>query len=209
MSGAVPRWLALLTIAVGSLAIAGPQALGRVALWAGLPGVAAPLLVDPAERGVALYRAGRYADADAAFASAGRGQTYNRGLSLAATGEYALARAYFDAVLFARPSDADARRNRLLLNQMIPPERGDSIVPGRIAGSGGLPPSGAETPTTTSGELMIHWKRETEARGMAATDTWLETLADDPGEFLRLRLKAEYDRRAGMGLIRPAEGEPW
>lgn len=209
MRGAVPRWLAVLTVAAGALAIAGPQALGRVALWAGLPALAAPLLVDPAERGVALYRTGRYADADAAFAAAGRGQTYNRGLSLAATGNYELARAYFDAVLFGRPSDEDARRNRLLLNQMIPPEQGDSIVPGRIAGAGGLPPSGGATPTTTSGELMIHWKRDTEARGMAASDSWLDSLADDPGEFLRLRLKAEYDRRAGMGLIRPAEGEPW
>lgn len=209
MSGTFPRWLAVLALAAGALSLAGPQALGRVALWAGLQGVAVPLLVDPAERGVALYRAGRYAEADAALAAAGRGQTYNRGLSLAATGDYVLARAYFDAVLFARPSDADARRNRRLLDQMIPPEPGDSIVPGRIAGAGGLPPSGAATPQTTSGELMIHWKRQTEARGMAASDAWLETLADDPGEFLRLRLKAEYDRRAGMGLIRPAEGAPW
>lgn len=203
------RAAALTALAVLALVLAGPQALGRVALWAGAPGLAAHLLVDPAERGVALYRAGHYAQADAALAEAGRGQTYNRGLSLAATGQYALASAYFDAVLFARPADAEARANRLLVNRMIPPELGDSVVPGRIAGAGGLPPSGAATPTTTSGELMIHWKRDVEARGMAASDAWLETLADDPGEFLRLRLKAEYDRRAGLGLIRPAEGEPW
>ena len=37
MSGTVPRWLAILTLAAGCLAIAGPQALGRIALWAGLP----------------------------------------------------------------------------------------------------------------------------------------------------------------------------
>ncbi|MTH35294.1 hypothetical protein GL279_11845 [Paracoccus limosus] len=203
------RLTCALALAGAALLLAGPQALGRVALWAGLPGLAAPLLPDPAERGVALYRAGRYAEADAALAASGRGQTYDRGLSLAATGQYALSSAYFDAVLFARPSDAEARHNRQLVNQMIPPERGDSVVPGRIAGAGGLPPGGAATASTTSGELMIHWKRDVEARGLAASDAWLETLADDPGEFLRLRLKAEHDRRAGLGLIRPAEGEPW
>ena len=56
---------------------------------------------------------------------------------------------------------------------------------------------------------MINWKRDVEARGIAASDAWLATLPDDPGEFLRLRLKAEYDRRTALGLIRPAEGEPW
>ncbi|WP_018001431.1 hypothetical protein [Paracoccus sp. N5] len=202
------RRLIAAAVALAALALAGPQALGRVALWAGLPGLAAPLLPDPAERGVALYRAGAYPAADAAFAAAGRTQTYNRGLSLAATGEYALARAYFDAVLFANPADAEARRNREAVNALIPPERGDSSVPGRIAGAGGLGPAGP-TETTTSGVLMINWKRDVEARGIAASDEWLATLADDPGAFLRLRLKAEYDRRAALGLIRPAEGEPW
>ncbi len=201
------RWL-LLALALAMLALAGPQALGRIALWAGLPRWAAPLLSDPAERGVALYRAGDFAAADAALAQAGRTQTYNRGLSLAALGQYPLARAYFDAVLFASPSDAQARANRELLSTLIPPETGDSIVPGRIAGVGGLS-SGPPTDSTTSGVLMINWKRDVEARGIAASDAWLATLPDDPGEFLRLRLKAEYDRRTALGLIRPAEGEPW
>lgn len=198
----------LLVLAFAALMLAGPQALGRVAVWAGLPALAARLLPDPAERGLAEYRAGAYAAADASFQAAGRSQTYNRGLSLAATGQYPLAKAYFDAVLFAHPGDAQARANRDLVAAMIAPEQGDSIVPGRIAGAGGLPPA-AGADTTTSGVLMIHWKRDVEARGIAASDAWLQTLADDPGEFLRLRLKAEYDRRAALGLIRPAEGEPW
>lgn len=200
-------WL-ILTLALGCLALAGPQALGRLALAAGLPRLAAPLLSDPAERGVALYRAGDFAAADAAFADAGRTQTYNRGLSLAATGDYLLSQAYFDAVLFSNPADAEARRNRDLVAAMVPPETGDSIAPGRIAGAGGLGP-GEETAATTAGTLAIHWKRDVDARGIAASDAWLATIPDDPGEFLKLRLKAEYDRRAALGLIRPAEGEPW
>jgi len=201
------RW-PILALALICLAVAGPQALGRLALVAGLPGLAAHLLSDPAERGVALYRAGDHAGADAAFAAAGRTQTYNRGLSLAATGDYLLSVAYFDAVLFSNPADAEARRNRDLVASMVPPETGDSIVPGRIAGAGGLGP-GKPTATTTAGMLAIHWKRDANARGIVASDDWLATLADDPGEFLKLRLKAEYDRRAALGLIRPQEGEPW
>lgn len=198
----------LLALGAACLALAGPQALGRLALRGGLPGVAAPLLSDPVARGVALYRAGRYDQADAAFAASGRSQTYNRGLSLAATGKYPLSVAYFDAVLFANPADAEARRNRDLVAAMYPPNRGESVVPGRIAGHGGLGPGGR----TTQGAAGIQdpeTRRPIDARGIAASDAWLATITDDPGAFLKLRLKAEYDRRAGQGLIRPREAEPW
>lgn len=202
------RIAALLVIAAACLAIAGPAALGRLALLGGLPGLAAPLLSDPVEKGVALYRAGDYAAADAAFRVSGRSQTFNRALSLAATGDYPLSVAYFDAVLFANPADAEARQSRDLVRRMYPPTRGDSVVPGRIDGHGGL--SGAqETPRTTAGIQDPEHQRQIEARGIAASDEWLATISDDPGEFLRLRLKAEHDRRAGQGLIRPREAEPW
>ncbi|MFD2814113.1 hypothetical protein ACFSYD_05630 [Paracoccus aerius] len=131
-----PALIALAGIA--ALALAGPDALGRLALRAGLDRPAAILLSDPAGRGVALYGAGDHAAADAAFAQAGRSQTFNRGLSLAATGDYPLSVAYFDAMLFANPADEQARRNRDLVAAMYPPHQGDSIAPGRIRGAGGL-----------------------------------------------------------------------
>lgn len=201
--------LALIALAVGLLAAAGPQAAGRLALRAGWDEAAAALLTDASARGVALFRTGDFAAADAAFARAGRSQTYNRGLSLAATGDYALAVAYFDAMLFANPADAAARRNRDLVAAMVPPERGASTAPGRIAATGGEP-----APETPIADLLANlsgpeWERRFDRRGLAATDDWLATISDDPGEFLRLRLRAEHDRRAGLGLIRPEEGEPW
>ncbi len=205
------RLILLLALAVLCLGVAGPAALGRLALVAGLPSLAVPLLASPLERGVALYRAGDYAAADAAFAEAGRSQTYNRGLSLAAIGEYPLSVAYFDAVLFVNPADAEARRNRELVLTMYPPHQGDSVVPGRISGHGGLE-GAAGTPTVmlnAAGAQEPEWQRAIEARGIAASDDWLATISDDPGEFLQLRLKAEYDRRASQGLIRPREAEPW
>ncbi|WP_134682134.1 hypothetical protein [Paracoccus ravus] len=201
------RW-SLLVLAMACLALAGPQALGRIALLAGLPGLATLLLPDIAEKAVASYRAGDYRAADGGFAQAGGSQTYNRGLSLAATGDYLLSKGYFDAVLFSNPADSEARANRDLVAAMIPPQSGDSLVPGRIAAAGGLGPGGLPQ-NTTAGMLAIHWKRDVEARGLAASDDWLAALNDDPGEFLQLRLKAEYDRRAALGLIRPAEGDPW
>lgn len=199
---------ALAAFAVAATLLAGPQALGRLALVAGFPSVAARLLSDSVERGVALFRTGDYAGADAAFADAGRTQTYNRGLSLAGLGDYSLSVAYFDALLFANPADAEARANRDRVAALIDPIRGDSIVPGRILGAGGGA-EGAQTVTVSAGVQDPEWRRPIEARGIVASDEWLSTLSDDPGEFLKLRLKSEHDRRAVLGLIRPVEAEPW
>lgn len=196
-------------VALGLLAVSGSDALGRLALRAGLDRIAAPLLDDSAARGVALYRQGFYADADAAFAAAGRSQTYNRGLSLAATGDYGLSVAYFDAMLFANPADEQARRNRELVAAMLPPERGNSVVPGRIMGGGGLSAENTPNSDLLANASGQEWERKLEVKGLAATDQWLETISDDPGEFLKLRIRAEFDRRANLGLIRPIEGDPW
>lgn len=200
-------WVAMAGLA--ALAVAGPQALGRLALHAGLECPAVWLLADPAARGVALYRLGDYRGADAAFARAGRSQTYNRGLALAAVEDYPLSVAYFDAMLFANPADEQARANRDLVAAMVPPHRGDSTAPGRIKGAGGR--DAGDTPLS---DLLANasgpdWERRLDAKGWAATDQWLDTIGDDPGAFLKLRIRAEFDRRAGLGLIRPEEGDPW
>jgi len=202
-----PALIALAGLA--ALAVAGPEALGRLALHAGLDRAAAALLDDPAARGVALYRLGDFPAADAAFARAGRSQTYNRGLSLAATGDYPLSVAYFDAMLFANPADEQARRNRDLVASMYPPERGDSTAPGRIKGAGGMEAGDVPISELLANASGPEWERRLDAKGLAATDQWLDTIIDDPGEFLKLRIRAEFDRRAQMGLIRPEEGDPW
>lgn len=198
----------VLAIGVMLLVLAGPTALGRLALWTDAPGLALGLLTDPAARGLALWRRGDVGGADAAFAEAGRSQTFNRGLTLAGRGEYPLAVAYFDAVLFANPADAEARRLRDLVATLFAPVRGDSIAPGRLAGHGGGP--SAKVPgVVRAGAPDPEWQKGVEARGIAATDDWLTTVADDPGEFLRIRLRAEHDRRAAQGMIRPEEAVTW
>jgi Ca-activated chloride channel homolog len=201
--------LFLLAGAAMLLMAAGPAALGGLALRVGWNDAALLLLDDPAARGVALYRTERFAEADAALARAGRSQTFNRGLSLAATGAYPLSVAYFDAVLFANPADEQARANRDLVAAMYPPTTGDSTAPGRIIGQGGRPAPAEAIQNALANAAANSWRRPLDARGLAASDAWLETITDDPGEFLRLRIRAEYERRAGMGLIRPEEADPW
>ncbi len=189
--------------------LAGPATWGRLALWGGLPGAAA-LLSDPAARGLALYRGGAFDAADAAFAEAGRSQTFNRALTLAATGRHALSVAYLDAVLFANPADDEAHRLRDLIDAMVPKTRGGGNVPGRLVGHGGMSASGAaESRASASKTPDPERKKPVTARGFAASDAWLDTLADDPGEFLRLRLLKEHERRAGLGLLRPEEADRW
>ncbi|MBS9476879.1 hypothetical protein [Ancylobacter radicis] len=196
-------------VGLACVLLAGPAAWGRLLLHSGAPGAAARWLDDTAARGLALYRAGDYAAAHAAFTDAGRSQTFNRALTLAATRQHALSVAYFDAVLFANPSDDEARRLRDLVDAMVPKTTGESTVPGRLPGGGGLAPGAPTDAPVIAGTPDPAWKKPIEARGFVASDAWLETLADDPGEFLRLRLRKEYERRAGLGLLRPAEGEKW
>jgi Ca-activated chloride channel family protein len=191
-------------VGVAALVVAGSDALGRLALMAGMPAVAAPLISDPAVRGVALYRAGQYQAADDAFRAAGRGSTYNRGLSLAATGHYPLARAYFDAVLFAAPGDSEARENRAVVNALIPPVVGSGNQSGRINVTPIAVPGGMPVDVTT----RVHGRR-LDAGGLVADQSWLETIPDDPGEFLRLRLADEHRRRLSLGQTPPEEGDLW
>lgn len=188
---------------IAAVAIAGKASVAKLLLISGLPGFAAPLLEDPATRGVTEYQAGNYAAADDAFRKAGRGSTYNRGLSLAATGDYALSVAYFDAVLFANPADSEARENRNLVNELIPPNRGEANNAGRIA---------ADSIAVSGGSPVDEIKRLgrplDEGRRVADAD-WLSSLQDDPGEFLRLKLAQEHKRRLSMGLTAPEGGDPW
>lgn len=189
----------LFAVALLAMAVPGPDAWGRLAYTVGLPSLAARLLADPAARGVAHYQAGEYAAADASFAEAGRVSTYNRGLSLAATGDYRLSRAYFDAVLFATPADSEARDNRDVVDALIPPVVGEGDGTGRIAAR--------SVPMETDPRRL---DRPLDEGRRVADDAWLTTLADDPGEFLRLRLADEHERRVSLGLIPPQEdGERW
>ncbi|MGQ0563886.1 MAG: hypothetical protein ACT4OK_02285 [Gemmobacter sp.] len=194
---------ALVLAGLAAMVLGGAQPLAKLALVAGLPGLAASLLSDPSVRGVALYRAGDHAGADAAFRAAGRGSTYNRGLSLAVTGNYMLSRAYFDAVLFANPADSQARDNRNHVNSLIPPTVGEANSAGRIAITAIAVPGGSPV------EEIKRLGRPLDEGRRVADAEWLATLPDDPGELLRLRLAAEHQQKIALGYTAPEDGDPW
>ena len=196
--------LLLAAAGIAALVVAGSDALGRLAMMAGAAGRGRGAdLGSGGPRGRSVPRR-EYQAADDAFRAAGRGSTYNRGLSLAATGSYPLARAYFDAVLFAAPGDSEARENRNVVNALIPPVVGAGNEAGRINVTPIAVPGGMPTDATT----RVHGRR-LDAGGLVADDSWLAAIPDDPGEFLRLRLVDEHRRRLSLGQTPPEEGDLW
>lgn len=211
------RWLPAIVagLALAAIAAAGPSAWGRLALRAGAPDLAAALIEAPRWQGVALYAAGRYAEADRAFQAAGRGSTYNRGNTLALAGRYQLAADYFDAVLYADPADSDARANRALVERFIERRSGD--------GHGTWGKVGVADATvipTNPGTYEMHIQALMRARprlprpsdsiqSVEATLDWLRTLPDDPGRYLKLRIAAEHAARERDGTAARPTGDPW
>lgn len=204
---------ALAAAALVAALLAGPAAFARLAYAAGFPGLALPFLTDPAVRGAALYDLGRFAEADAVFRDIGRRVTYNRGNSLAMTGDYPLSEAYFDAVLFANRFDAGARHNRDVVAALVPRHRGEAMGRGRImahlnelgVAAAAFDPDNPHAPVVPTETF----RKAVDERTATPDRDWLETLQDAPGEYLRKRLQAEYDRRRETGVAAPTEGSSW
>ena len=210
-------------VAVAALACAvaaGPQAWGKLLWQAGCPALAIPLIGDASARAAALYEAGRYTQADAAFAAIGRSVTYDRGLTLAATGDYALSVAYFDAVLFADRYDTDARHNRDTVAALVPPVIGEAMGHGRIEAilsEAGLT-TGVFDPDALDQPIVKHpydlqrraAKRPVTGQRTAAADSaWRESLEDAPAAYLKARLAAEMERRREAGTAFREEVDRW
>ncbi len=84
------------------------------------PQAAAQAFRDPAWKGAALYRAGKYKAAAEAFADAsGANADYNRGNALARAGELQKAIQAYDAALKAKPDMKDAKYNRALVEKLL------------------------------------------------------------------------------------------
>ncbi|NDV85353.1 hypothetical protein GTW51_01415 [Aurantimonas aggregata] len=206
--------LAFVAAAILAAVIAGPAAFARLALSAGVPGIAARLADDPVTRGVALFEAGDYAAADDAFREAGRAATYNRAMSLAALGRYDESVAYFEAVLFLDATDADARFNRDLVARFVDPVIGEANTIDGIAATADAPDADAAQPDQAPPSTLTLAEQRSVVRprtgqAVAASEAWLTTLADDPGLYLKLRLKAEQQRREDLGIANPPEDTAW
>ncbi|MGE0212723.1 MAG: tetratricopeptide repeat protein [Parvibaculaceae bacterium] len=194
---------ATLALLAACLALAflfgGTGPFGRLLLAAGAPEMALPLLGDPHWKGVALYRLGRNEEAVQSLRVAGEPAFYNRGNALVRSGRYEEALTLYDAHLFRHPQDADAAHNRALVATLVNPTVGEARAGGRIEADG-IPVT--NNPRDTGRKLFAKQQ-------IAASPQWLTTLADEPGRYLKLRLKAEHDRRRGLGVALPPAESPW
>jgi Ca-activated chloride channel family protein len=98
--------------------LVGAPMIGEGLLALGQPYAAAALFDDPGRRGAALYLAGRWSEAAAAFGST-VANAYNRGNALARAERYPEAVAAYDRALAADPDDEDAAFNRALVASLI------------------------------------------------------------------------------------------
>lgn len=223
------RWpvLAAATLLGSAIAAEGTDPLGRLVTRLGLPGAGAALIADPADRGRALYRAGRHADAAAAFAEAG--DAYNQGLAAAWAGHYSGALAAWDRALALDPGDAEARANHAIVRGLLAgtefepvarPEDRDRDGPELAAevGQGGARAASTGDDATESRtgfrmpEVLASGLRTVantfDAQFIAADGRWLTTLEDQPGRYLRARLAAEQKAREAAGVALPPPEDP-
>lgn len=212
MRRSVPTMMTLAALVL--LWLFGAPFAARLAYLAGFPRLTLALTDDPGAWGAALYLTGRPAEADAVFAEIGRGSTYDRAATLALTGNYPLAVAYYDAVLFADRWDAEARHNRDIVAGLVEPVVGEAMGHGRIDAllvEAGVKVAGFDEEDPAGAAVFPNEaiRKPVDAGALVADADWLGTLADAPGEYLARRLAAEYERRREEGLDQLPEASPW
>ena len=72
---------------------------------------------------------------------------------------------------------------------------------------GGGPPTDLSKITLYADRARIG--KPVDAKSVQANVQWLETLPDDPGRFLKLRLAVEHERRIEAGTAPAIAGDPW
>ena len=210
-----------------ALVVAGVDTYARVFTALGLPHVAVPLATDAKTRGEALFRAGDFEGAAAAFEEAG--DAYNQGLAAAWSGDYASALVAWDRVLAGDPDDAETQANHSLVTSLLagtkfdpvaPPVTEEKDGPSLLAepgqGKGRASSTGDEAQNSKTGFWMPEIASEGlrrvpkifDAQFVAANDRWLTTLEDQPGRYLRARLAAEQKSREAAGTALPQPEDP-
>ena len=132
---------------------------------------AAEAFTDPLWRGNAWFRAGRYADAAAAYQEAGDAPEalYNLGNALAQQQEFAAALEAYDHALRLDPNLHDALYNRTLVARWLQQQQAQQSKSQQAA-----------TPKTAHG---------------ASSGDLLDLVAEEPGNLMKNRLRLQQQRR--------------
>ena len=205
----------------------GADPLARALTALGLPQASVAIAQSPGVRGQALFHAGRYTAAAAAFAQAG--EAYNAGLAWAWAGNYPAALVAWDQVLARTPGDVETRANHALVTSLLAGTRFDPVAapdplerqgPNLLAepgqGKGRASSTGDEANNRKTGFWMPEITSEGlrrvpkmfDAQFVAANARWLTTLEDQPGRYLRARLAAEQKARVAAGTALPEPEDP-
>jgi Ca-activated chloride channel homolog len=78
---------------------------------------------------------------------------------------------------------------------------------GSAANYGGIGQAGGARRTLL--EDSVRMAKPAEMESAQVDRQWLQTLSDDPGRFLKLRLAAEHNRRVDARTAPPITGDPW
>lgn len=204
------RWVFLATVValVTTLALDGLAPLGRLALKAGYPQIAARLLTDPGWKGHAQYLTGDFATAAETQRGAGPDGYFHRANALARSGSLILAAQVYDAHLYRIPADTEARANHELISDLA------AVIGEGVDGPGsGMPFETIEaarpelTPEQIWREAGGRMRRND--REVQANRQWLASMSDTPGLYMRKVIAAERERREREGQHQPPMENPW
>ena len=195
---------------------------------------AAALARDPAIAGEALYRSGDFVRAGQSWAQLNEAAShYNRGNSLAQTGDFEAAIAAYEAALALAPEMEDAAFNHDLAKQMQQEKEQQQQEQENQEGESSDEQSGDESEQGEQGEDSSDSQqdgeqgdeesdeqKEGEEQGeptesqieqnwseedAQAMEQWLRRIPDDPGGLLRRKFRNQHERRGA-----PAdESEAW
>ncbi|MBK6552804.1 MAG: VWA domain-containing protein [Rhodocyclaceae bacterium] len=165
---------------------------GRWQFEHGRHDAAAASFADPLWRGIALYRAGRYAEAADAFAAVDTAEgQYNLGNTLAHLGSYPEALAAYDQALGRRPAWPEALANRALVAALLPAKTADDQERGE-----GHPDELDQSPfgQKRKGRKLVRQLTLSEAE---IARLWLARIQISPAGFLKQRFTMEAQAAEG------------
>jgi len=155
-----------------------PDQQGRVAFEQGDFAGAARHFADPMWRGVALYRAGRYADAEQSFARVDSPESdFNQGNALAMQGRYEAAVARYTRALQRKPGWREAETNRTIVAALVPKKPKDEKQ------------DQAEDPDLKPDQIQFDdkgkaGKQQVRVASKQTADTWMRNIQTSPTQLL-------------------------
>lgn len=167
-----------------------PDQQGRQAFEHGDFAKAAQHFEDPMWRGIALYRAGHYAEAEQSFALVDSPESdYSQGNALARQGSFQAAVARYEQALKRRPGWTNAQANLKLVRALIPPKKPEEPPDDNQAQDPAMPPDQIQFD-----QQGKKGKQQVLIAARQTADTWMRAIQTTPTELLARKFAMEQQR---------------